>query len=167
MSEKSWQVQSLSPPVPHRFPRKSASQSPLKLAYLEGPAWLCPSTYPLDRPVLIAGPTASGKSASGPADRRNPIRAASIINADALQVFDNWRVLSARPSEAKTKLRVPHQALWTYCCRLKSIPPVNGCGRSRPLLATVSERPIIVGGTGLYFRSADGRVGRHSCDTAT
>ena len=47
-------------------------------------------------PILIAGPTASGKSslALELAQRCD----GCIINADAIQVFDNWRVLTARPS---------------------------------------------------------------------
>jgi len=49
-------------------------------------------------PILIAGPTASGKSALalGLSKRLG----GPIVNADALQVYDGWRVLTARPSEA-------------------------------------------------------------------
>ena len=57
------------------------------------------------KPVLIAGPTASGKSglALAIAERQGGI----IVNADALQIFENWRVLTARPSHQETA-RVPH-----------------------------------------------------------
>ena len=50
------------------------------------------------RPVLIAGPTASGKSALALAiaERDN----GCVINADALQVYACWRVLTARPDDA-------------------------------------------------------------------
>ena len=55
-------------------------------------------------PVLIAGQTASGKSqiAIDIAEKQGGI----IINADAIQVYKNWRILTARPSridEAKIK----------------------------------------------------------------
>lgn len=59
------------------------------------------------RPVLIAGPTASGKSALALALARRDGRV--IVNADALQVYARWRVLTARPSpgeEAETKHRL-------------------------------------------------------------
>ena len=48
-----------------------------------------------DQPVLIAGPTASGKSALALeiANRHG----GTIINADASQVYDCWRVITARP----------------------------------------------------------------------
>ena len=58
-----------------------------------------------DGPVLIAGPTGSGKSdlAMELAARDGRL----IVNADALQVYDCWRVLSARPSEAQEDA-LPH-----------------------------------------------------------
>ena len=61
---------------------------------------LCMSKLPPiapDQPVLIAGPTASGKSALALeiAARHGGV----IVNADAIQVFENWRVLTARPSK--------------------------------------------------------------------
>ena len=58
-----------------------------------------------DRPVLIAGPTASGKSALALAiaERQGGV----IVNADALQVFGGWRVLTARPSPEE-EARAPH-----------------------------------------------------------
>ena len=48
------------------------------------------------RPVLIAGPTASGKSAL--ALRIAQALGGAVVNADALQVWSCWRVLTARPS---------------------------------------------------------------------
>ncbi len=58
------------------------------------------------RPVLIAGPTASGKSALAlaVAERDGGI----VINADASQVYACWRVLTARPSEDELR-RAPHR----------------------------------------------------------
>ena len=63
------------------------------------------------RAVLIAGPTASGKSAAAlrlaeEAARRG--RAAWIVNADAMQVYDALRVVTARPSAAD-EARAPHR----------------------------------------------------------
>ena len=58
-----------------------------------------PSEIPADLPVLIAGPTASGKSAF--ALRIAQAQGRVIVNADALQVWSCWRVLSARPTIAE------------------------------------------------------------------
>ena len=59
---------------------------------------IAPSDIPPDRPVLIAGPTASGKSALALAIAE--AQGGVIVNADALQVFANWRILTARPPAA-------------------------------------------------------------------
>ncbi len=99
---------------------------------------------PRDQPVLIAGPTASGKSALAMA-----IAEASggvIVNADALQVFDNWRVLTARPS-AQDEARVPHR-LYGYVPRNYPFSAGHWLRDLRPILSG-PDRPIIVGGTGL------------------
>jgi tRNA dimethylallyltransferase len=55
--------------------------------------------------VLIAGPTASGKSAL--ALEIAEAQGGVIVNADALQVYDGWRVLTARPSPEE-EARAPH-----------------------------------------------------------
>lgn len=64
------------------------------------------STLSADQPVLIAGPTASGKSALALriAERQGGV----IVNADALQVHHAWRVLTARPSP-QDEARAPHR----------------------------------------------------------
>ncbi|MGC9368847.1 MAG: tRNA (adenosine(37)-N6)-dimethylallyltransferase MiaA [Paracoccaceae bacterium] len=98
------------------------------------------------RPVLIAGPTASGKS--GLALRIAEAQGGVIVNADALQVFANWRVLTARPSE-EDEARARH-ALYGHV-------PAGGDYSVGHWLREVAgflsggPRPIIVGGTGLYF----------------
>jgi tRNA dimethylallyltransferase len=104
-----------------------------------------PSDLDPDRPVLIAGPTASGKSALAIAiaERDGGV----VVNADASQVFANWRVLTARPSAAE-EARVPHRlfghvpgdAAYSVGHWLREVAPLLG-----------GARPIIVGGTGLYF----------------
>lgn len=104
-----------------------------------------PPTDP-DRPVLLAGPTASGKStlALELAARQGGV----IVNADALQVFENWRVLTARPTaEDETAAahrlygHVPWDASYSVGHWLRDVAP----------LLSGDARPIIVGGTGLYF----------------
>ena len=64
-----------------------------------------PACLPEGRPVLIAGPTASGKSALALAIAQ--ARGRVVVNADALQVYGRWRVLSARPGPQDCAA-VPH-----------------------------------------------------------
>jgi tRNA dimethylallyltransferase len=106
----------------------------------------------LPRLALIAGPTASGKSARALelAERNG----GTIINADASQVYRDLRVLSARPS-AEDEARVPHLLFGhrdgAFACSAAdwaeeakaAIVRVHGEGRL----------PILVGGTGLYVRT--------------
>ena len=58
-----------------------------------------------DAPILIAGPTSSGKSALALQLAARDGRL--IVNADALQVYANWRVLTARPSP-EDEAALPH-----------------------------------------------------------
>ncbi|EEW26373.1 tRNA (adenosine(37)-N6)-dimethylallyltransferase MiaA [Rhodobacter ferrooxidans] len=98
------------------------------------------------RPVLIAGPTASGKS--GLALRIAETSGGVIVNADALQVYDCWQVLTARPTAAEMAA-VPH-ALYGHVGRMQDY----SVGHWLREVAQVLEngmRPIIVGGTGLYL----------------
>lgn len=101
---------------------------------------------PSQMPVLIAGPTASGKSAL--ALKIAQESGGVIVNADALQVFDGWRILTARPPVEETVLaphalygHVPFDADYSVGHWLRDVKP----------LLTGGQRPIIVGGTGLYF----------------
>ncbi|NUH64089.1 tRNA (adenosine(37)-N6)-dimethylallyltransferase MiaA [Sulfitobacter sp. S0837] len=99
-----------------------------------------------DRPVLIAGPTASGKSALALAiaDAQGGV----IVNADASQVYDCFRIISARPSPEE-EARAPH-ALYGHLP--EDAPYSTGHWlREVPPLLHGSQRPIITGGTGLYF----------------
>ncbi|MEN8831314.1 tRNA (adenosine(37)-N6)-dimethylallyltransferase MiaA [Pacificibacter sp.] len=99
-----------------------------------------------EQPVLIAGPTASGKSALALeiAERQGGV----IVNADALQVFDNWRVLTARPP-AQDEARAPH-ALYGHVSGTSAYSVGHWLRDATPFL-TSGQRPIFVGGTGLYF----------------
>ena len=96
-------------------------------------------------PILIAGPTASGKSAL--AMEIAARTGGQIINADAMQVFADWRILTARPS-AEAEARVPHALYGHVPGHLE-----YSVGRWLRDLAPLLEgpTPVIVGGTGLYF----------------
>ncbi|RXV59635.1 tRNA (adenosine(37)-N6)-dimethylallyltransferase MiaA [Roseovarius sp. A46] len=98
------------------------------------------------RPVLIAGPTASGKSALALAIAR--AQGGVIVNADALQVYANWRILSARPSPEE-EARAPHR-LYGHVAPEQDYSAGHWLREVAPLLKA-GARPIIVGGTGLYF----------------
>lgn len=103
------------------------------------------------RAILIAGPTASGKSglAMALAERLG----GTVINADSMQVYRELRIVTARPS-AQDDARVPH-ALYGF------VPGEDAysAGRYAVDAARVIEAcrvagrvPIVVGGTGLYFK---------------
>ncbi|KFE35337.1 tRNA (adenosine(37)-N6)-dimethylallyltransferase MiaA [Thioclava atlantica] len=105
---------------------------------------------PAQRPVLIAGPTASGKSALALeiAQRDGGV----VVNADALQVWSCWRVLSARPS-TEEESRAPH-LLYGHRDPGEDYSVGHWLREVAPILAdhrAGGPRPIIVGGTGLYF----------------
>ncbi len=99
-----------------------------------------------EQPVLIAGPTASGKSALAMeiAGKHGGV----IINADALQVFSDWRVLTARPT-LQDEAVFPHQ-LYGHVPGDTAYSVGQWLRDVTPILAG-QNRPIIVGGTGLYF----------------
>lgn len=99
-----------------------------------------------DRPVLIAGPTATGKSAL--AAEIVAKHGGVIVNADALQVFDCWRILTARPSAAE-EAGLPHR-LYGHVGRGADYSVGHWLREIRAVLAE-GQRPVIVGGTGLYF----------------
>lgn len=98
-----------------------------------------------ERPVLIAGPTASGKSRLAMEIAAH--FGAPVINADALQVYDDWRVLTARPSLAD-EASVKHH-LYGHIPGAQSYSVGDWLRDVSPMLKGVP--PIIVGGTGLYF----------------
>ncbi|MBV7409784.1 tRNA (adenosine(37)-N6)-dimethylallyltransferase MiaA [Maritimibacter sp. DP1N21-5] len=101
---------------------------------------------PPDRPVLIAGPTASGKSALALALARDG--GGVVVNADALQVFANWRILTARPSLSEEEV-APHR-LYGHVSGDTAYSVGHWLRDVTPILAG-PDRPIIVGGTGLYL----------------
>ncbi|MEM9211290.1 MAG: tRNA (adenosine(37)-N6)-dimethylallyltransferase MiaA [Pseudomonadota bacterium] len=108
---------------------------------------------PLDpRPVLIAGPTASGKSSL--ALRLAADCPSAIINADALQVYSGWHTLTARPSEADLAAAQHHLYGHIDMSETYSVGHwMRECARTLDMIAADGLRPVIVGGTGLYFRA--------------
>ncbi len=101
---------------------------------------------PPDRPVLIAGATASGKSAL--ALRIAARDGGVIVNADAIQVYANWRVLTARASPEDEDAALHH--LFGHIAYDQPYSAGRWLREVSPLL-NGPYRLIIVGGTGLYF----------------
>lgn len=99
-----------------------------------------------DTPVLIAGPTASGKSEL--ALRIAEEKGGVIVNADALQVWSCWRILSARPCQ-EDEARAPHM-LYGHLHPGTEYSVGHWLREIAPILLG-PRRPIIVGGTGLYL----------------
>ena len=97
-------------------------------------------------PILIAGPTASGKSGLALALARQQGRA--VVNADALQVHADWRVLTARPSESD-EAAVPH-VLYGHVPWGMPHSVGHWLKEVGPHLAA-DPAPVIVGGTGLFL----------------
>ena len=102
--------------------------------------------------ILIAGPTASGKS--GAALEIAARLGGTIINANSMQVYRELRVLTARPSESE-EASAPHRLYGTV-----SAAEAYSVGRWLEDVASAIEvandsgsLPIIVGGTGLYFKA--------------
>src|SRR5665213_1338024 len=102
--------------------------------------------------VLIAGPTASGKSALALALAEKI--GGVIVNADSMQVYRDLRIITARPSPAE-EARVPHR-LYGHVDAGENYSVGRWCRDVAEALAeTVAQSrvPILVGGTGLYFKA--------------
>jgi len=100
--------------------------------------------------VLIAGPTASGKSAAALAVAEN--LGGSLINADSMQIYRELRVLTARPT-VEDEARVPHR-LYGHVGAGEAYSVGRYRADAASALADVRNEgrlPIFVGGTGLYF----------------
>ena len=98
--------------------------------------------------VLIAGPTASGKSALALATARET--GGIVVNADALQVYAGLRVVTARPGPDETAA-VRHRLYGVVSPEMRF--STGGWARAAAtVVAEADDRPLIfVGGTGLYF----------------
>jgi tRNA dimethylallyltransferase len=102
--------------------------------------------------VLIAGPTASGKSAFalGLAQATGGV----IINADSMQVYRDLRVITARPT-VDEEARVPHR-LYGHVDAEINFSAGSWVADAAKVLAEVRAQnrlPIFVGGSGLYFKA--------------
>lgn len=109
---------------------------------------------PNKRALLIAGPTASGKSALAIKMARE--RKGVVINADALQVYRELRILSARPL-LEEEASVPHR-LYGHVSGFESYSVAHWLDdATKALLAAWDEGqfPVVTGGTGLYFRALE------------
>jgi tRNA dimethylallyltransferase len=106
----------------------------------------------LPRIALIAGPTASGKSARAIALAE--AEGGTVINADASQVYSDLRILSARP-DVDEEARVPH-LLFGYRDGAEACSAAQWAADARAAIAVTlgaGRLPILVGGTGLYIRT--------------
>jgi tRNA dimethylallyltransferase len=107
---------------------------------------------PAKRAVLIAGPTASGKSALALALAEE--LGGTIINADSMQVYRDLRIITARPTPAE-EARVPH-LLYGHVDAAENYSVGRWCVDAGAALAEVDgagRLPVVVGGTGLYFKT--------------
>jgi tRNA dimethylallyltransferase len=105
--------------------------------------------------VLIAGPTASGKSALALSLARE--RDGVIINADSMQVYREIRILSARPSPEEEAL-APHR-LYGHVSGADDYSAGRWLADAKLEMQAcwaIGKLPIIVGGTGLYFMALQG-----------
>jgi len=104
------------------------------------------------RAVLIAGPTASGKSALALAlaERLGGV----IVNADSMQVYRDLKIITARPTPAE-EARVPHR-LYGHVDAAQTYSVGHWIADVVPVLEDADQAgrlPIVVGGTGLYFKA--------------
>ncbi|MGD0333673.1 MAG: tRNA (adenosine(37)-N6)-dimethylallyltransferase MiaA [Xanthobacteraceae bacterium] len=102
--------------------------------------------------ILIAGPTASGKSALALAlaEKHGGI----VINADSMQVYRDLRIITARPTPAEER-RAPH-LLYGHVDAAENYSVGRWCADAAAALAAAkgqSRAAVIVGGTGLYFNA--------------
>jgi tRNA dimethylallyltransferase len=110
------------------------------------------NTKTLPTLALIAGPTASGKSAL--AMVLAELTPSVIINADSMQVYRDLRIVTARPSEAE-EARAPHR-LFGYTDGADACSAARWAVDAKTAITAAHAAgclPILVGGTGLYIRT--------------
>lgn len=104
------------------------------------------------RAVLIAGPTASGKSAL--ALRLARRLGGVVVNADSMQVYRDLRVVTARPAPEE-EASAPHR-LYGHVDAAENYSVGRWLDDVKPILLAAAQEhrpPILVGGTGLYFKA--------------
>ena len=99
-----------------------------------------------NKPILLAGPTASGKSRIAMSLAIKLKR--QIVNADSLQVYSNWRILTARPTPEDEAIIQHH--LYGHKAPNEEYSVGHWLRELSGILNT-TKNLIIVGGTGLYF----------------
>jgi tRNA dimethylallyltransferase len=102
--------------------------------------------------ILIAGPTASGKSALALALAEK--LGGTIINADSMQVYRDLRIITARPTPEE-EARAPHR-LYGHVDAAENFSVGRWCTEVADVLAAAQREAraaIVVGGTGLYFKA--------------
>ena len=102
--------------------------------------------------VILGGPTASGKSALAAAIAR--AFDGTVINADSMQVYRELSILTARPSPAD-EARAPH-ALYGFASGAEAYSAGRYAVDAAQAIAearAAGRVPIVVGGTGLYFKA--------------
>jgi tRNA dimethylallyltransferase len=123
------------------MPRASSDSSPCRRARSLAPA-----------SILIAGPTASGKSHAALA-LASRLRG-TVINADSMQVYRELAVLAARPAKPDME-RVPHRLYgFVSAGQAYSVGSwLDDAARAIEEARSAGRVPILVGGTGLYFKA--------------
>ena len=108
--------------------------------------------------VLLAGPTASGKSKL--AIKLSKALNGEIVNADSMQVYKELKILTSRPSPSDVK-KIKHH-LYGFISVKKNFSTgawLNIATKKIKLILKKRKVPILVGGTGLYFKALiDGLV---------
>ncbi|HMK78995.1 MAG TPA: tRNA (adenosine(37)-N6)-dimethylallyltransferase MiaA [Xanthobacteraceae bacterium] len=102
--------------------------------------------------ILIAGPTASGKSALALAAAC--ALSGTIVNADSMQVYRDLRIITARPTPEE-EASVPHR-LYGHVDAAENYSVGRWLADVKPMLDAIRREgrvPILVGGTGLYFKA--------------
>ncbi|MBR0846312.1 tRNA (adenosine(37)-N6)-dimethylallyltransferase MiaA [Bradyrhizobium diazoefficiens] len=107
---------------------------------------------PVGKAVLIAGPTASGKSAL--ALELALAAGGVVINADSMQVYRDLRIITARPTH-DDEARAPHR-LYGHVDAAVNFSAgawVSDAAKALDKARSESRLPIFIGGTGLYFKA--------------
>jgi tRNA dimethylallyltransferase len=111
-----------------------------------------PPHPPVPKAILIAGPTASGKSALALAVARET--GGIVVNTDSMQVYRDLRVITARPS-VEEETQAPHR-LYGHVDAGENYSVARFLADAAAVLAECGKdgaMPVFVGGTGLYFKA--------------